>query len=473
MPRPQLQLPYLKRPYFLHGTEVRIAGSLGTAESVDEQHILERVFLGGWTAAALAEELDAAHGPPHNRVDEVLSKYAQAIGVAEVTLEPEYDIVVVEQGYGGVYVHTVELLKKLRERWNCLLICPEEPLFDDSSGTDTFTLRGLRRTTPGMSYFSFVHLVRSVVALTRCRLLLLAHRSQSLFLFDLLRGRRTVIYCDGFYDGGFARAQDFRLFDHSSLERRILGEIYYALANSDPNFFGLVASPQVNVDVLAAGCYSLRDAVENWCWGKAQTRNFVAHFPDLADRIRFMPPFTDPDLFHPEWVDRDQRILFTTTMHNIEKKGLPELLKAMLRIPDLEVRCVVRQPQHLPPIPEACRPRMEIGGLPKNEMVALYHRIWLNCRTSREESSPVSILETMICEVPQVVSPVVADQIPILEHGRTGFIVDPDDTRGLVRALRTLLEDPELRDRMGAECRQRACDYSFDARAHRFEELLR
>ena len=115
---------------------------------------------------------------------------------------------------------------------------------------------------------------------------------------------------------------------------------------------------------------------------------------------------------------------------------------------------------------------MEIGPVTKAEMVRIYHRMWLNCRTSREESSPVSILEAMICELPQIVSPTVAEQIPILEDGETGFIVDPDDTAELVRALRTLLGDAELRDRMGRECRARASTYSFQARSSRFEDLL-
>ena len=114
-----------------------------------------------------------------------------------------------------------------------------------------------------------------------------------------------------------------------------------------------------------------------------------------------------------------------------------------------------------------------MGGVTKSEMVDLYHTLWLNCRVSREESSPVSVLEAMICELPQIVSPVVAAQIPLLEDGKTGFIVEPDDTKGLVRALRTLLADRKLRDQMGREARRRACDYAYDKRAHALEKHLR
>ena len=471
-----VELPYLEHPYFLEGSELRMVGLTSEITSPEEALVLRRTFPGGASVPELAAELasEAELGPEaaERRVREILAKYSRAIGVTEVDVEPEYDVVVVEQGYGGVYVHTTELLKRLSERWRCLLICPETPLFSDSTGTDTLTLRGLREKAEGLSYFSFVHLVRSVVRRTKCRLLLITHRSQSLFLFDLLRKRKTVIYCDGFFDGGFAMGRDFRLVDDPDLEHRVLRELYYVYANSNPDFFGVNASPSQNVEILTAGCYSLRDAVENWCWGREQTDNFRRAFPDLGERVRFEPPFTDPDLFHPEWVERERRILFTTTMHNIDKKGFPELTKALKQLRSARVRCVVRQPDRLPPIPDSCRERMEIGPVKKSEMVRIYHRTWVNCRTSREESSPVSILEAMICELPQIVSPVVASQIPIMEDGKTGFIVDPDDTKGLVRALRTILDDADLRDEMGRECRARASTYAFDERSSKFEELL-
>ena len=84
----------------------------------------------------------------------------------------------------------------------------------------------------------------------------------------------------------------------------------------------------------------------------------------------------------------------------------------------------------------------------------------------------MSILESMTCELPQIVSPTVARQIPILEDGVTGFVVDPDDVDGLAWALRRILGDRDLRDRMGRECRRRACSLSFENRRGEFERLL-
>jgi glycosyltransferase involved in cell wall biosynthesis len=471
-------LPYLRSPVFPDGQLIRFQHSEQRLDDELERSLLDQIYDGGVDLDSLARqvyEAGAAEDP-----DSALAQMRTAfenpenlVGTVDLELEDEYDIIVVEQGYGGVYVHTVEFMKRLRERWKCLLLCPEDPLFEDDPEGDRVTLRTLRKIRPDFSYFSYVHLMRSIVKRTPCRLLLFAHRSQSLYLFDVVKDRNTVVYCDGFYDGLFQTAKHIRMRHTEATRRRVLAEMYYLLGNGEPDFLGLPSTPAINPHVLVAGYFSLRDARENWCWGRAQTDAFTAAFPQLAKDVHFMPPFTDPELFHEDWVERERVVLFTTTMHNIEKKGFPELVEAMQSLETCRVRCVVRQPHLLPPYPEEIADRLEIGGLKKPAMVELYHHVWVNCRTSREESSPVSILEAMICELPQIVSPTVAEQIPILEDGETGFIVDPDDVPALVEALRTILGDRELRDRMGTEARRRALEYSFDNRVEAFERNLR
>lgn len=475
--RAQLDLVYLKTPYFSHGDVVSLGGTSNAAGTPQKLALLESIFAGGVELGTLAESIAFDRGEPdqdavRERLRRTFSDPHSAIGCASVAAARTYDIIVVDQGYGGVYVHTIELLKRLSSRWSCLLICPEDPLFEDSCGTDVITLRSLRKSIPDLSYFSFIHIVRGLVQIVSARVLLLTHRSQSLFLFDLLRTRRTIIYCDGYYDGEFARARTFTLAESAAQQSNTLREIYYILANGNPAFFGFAPTPHVNHHLLAAGYVSLRDADHNWCWGREQTDAFLTAFPDLSDRIHFMPPFTDDRLFRQDLVARERTVLFTTTMHNIELKGFPELLSAMHRIRDMQVQCIVRQPHCLPPIPPSLRNRLRITSLAKDQMVQLYHKVWLNCRVSREESSPVSILESMVCEVPQVTSTVVARQLPIIENGKTGFVVEPQDRPGMVRALRTLLADSGLRDQMGRECRSRALQYGLERRISTFEGLL-
>lgn len=472
----QTLVPYLRRPVYRHGATVTFDHRGESSLTPVQVKVLDRLIKADATLEDLVDiavgEGDATREGARERMMEAYSRPDNVAGIVALDLAEEYDIIAVDQGYGGVYVHTVELVAMLRERYRVLLISPEDPLFEDSRHADDLTVPLLKQTDPSISYFSFVQIVRAVIAKCRSKLLFLSHRSQSLFLFDRVQNQPTIIYCDGFFDGAFRFSEQFSLPTGESEDARILDELHFILGNSQPGFFGFLAGPHVNTAMLKAGYAALSRAKENWCWGLGQARGFQDAFPHLRDRVLFEPPFTNEGLFHPERVARERVVLFTTTMHNIEKKGLPELVKAMEQMPEVRVRCVVRQPDRLPPIPTAVRLRMTMGAVKKPEMVDLYHRVWLNCRTSREESSPLSILEAMSCEVPQVISPVVADQIPILEDGRTGFIVDPDDTDRLVRSVRAILEDPELRDAMGKECRRRVLEYSLGKRIGRFERYL-
>lgn len=464
-----LRVPYLRMPCYVRGDEVRFGNGLVQRVSPGEAAMVRAVFTGGVTL----EELAALGGVDAEELATEFADPSNAIGLVELDLPAASDIVLVEQGYGGVYVHTVELFKELRRHWRCLLLSPTAPLFEPEPLPDTLTLDALRATDPRLDYLAWIQIVRTLVRRSRCSLLMLMHRSQSMFLFDLLRDHRTVIYCDGFYDAAFRRVHDFHLDETEEHRREVLEEVYYVVANGPPNFFGLQASPTNNARMLMAGAYSLEAAVENWCWGKDQHEQFVSAFPTIAESIRLALPFTNAGLFRPEeGRRREQRVLFTTTMHNIDQKGYPELVRAMELAPEIRTRVVVRQPERLPKAPARVRSRMEFGSVTKQEMTGLYHSLWVNCRTSRSESSPMSILESMTCELPQIVSPTVARQIPILEDGVTGFVVDPDDVGGLAWALRRILGDRELRDRMGRECRRRACSLSFENRRGEFERLL-
>ncbi|CAM2063802.1 Glycosyltransferase family 4 protein [Sulfidibacter corallicola] len=389
------------------------------------------------------------------------------IGVLDLRLKRRYDVILIDQGYGGVWVNTVQIFKMLRRKVRTLLISPVKPLFEDDDRGDVLTLEDLRQDWPELSYFSFVHLVRGVIATLKTDLLLISHRSQSLFLFDLVGNQPTVIYCDGFCDPRFALG---RAMAPGIRNEALLRELFFVLAASPPSFFGILSDPSKSFALLTMGRRALCAARENWCWGEHQRQVMTAGLPHLNPPPKFVPPFIDTGIFRPSLVDRTKRVLFTTTMHNIDKKGLPELLKVMGRVSKLEVHCVVRQPEHLPKEVRRFGRRIQVQTLPRRRMIEAYHRVWFNCRVSREESSPVSILEAMACELPQIVSPAVARQIPIIEDGTTGFVIDPDDTNGFCRAVRTLLEDPKLRDCMGRACRERVLAYDLHRRE---DEVLR
>ena len=69
--------------------------------------------------------------------------------------------------------------------------------------------------------------------------------------------------------------------------------------------------------------------------------------------------------------------------------------------------------------------------------------------SSRSEGLPVSVLEAMAAELPVVASSV--GGLPeLVVDGETGFLVAPGDANELASALRRLIEDRDLRRRLGA-----------------------
>jgi glycosyltransferase involved in cell wall biosynthesis len=162
-------------------------------------------------------------------------------------------------------------------------------------------------------------------------------------------------------------------------------------------------------------------------------------------------------------------------MHNIRRKGIIELARAMRLLPDsIRVTCVVGQPEHLPKEINPERHRFDvIAKLPKPDLVDLYHRCAVYVRVSRDESSPLSILEAMACGLPVIVPSMVAANFPIFEEGATGFIVEPGDPPGvLADRIARICNDPERRARMSAECMRRAERQSLDVGIQRFRALI-
>jgi len=89
------------------------------------------------------------------------------------------------------------------------------------------------------------------------------------------------------------------------------------------------------------------------------------------------------------------------------------------------------------------------------------------------EGLSLAILEAMACEVP-VIATAVAEHPNVLDDGRAGSLILPENDDSLVEALLHLAKHPEVRSSLGQAGRQRALDrYSYDGMMVAYQQLYR
>lgn len=103
----------------------------------------------------------------------------------------------------------------------------------------------------------------------------------------------------------------------------------------------------------------------------------------------------------------------------------------------------------------------------------LFNRCSVLCLPSRAEGMPMSLLEAMASGMAVVATPVGA--IPqVIEDGVNGLLVPVDNDRALAEALARLLEDRDLRERLGSEARRTVFEkYGMQVHVRALVELYR
>ena len=85
---------------------------------------------------------------------------------------------------------------------------------------------------------------------------------------------------------------------------------------------------------------------------------------------------------------------------------------------------------------------------------------------------PAVLIESGLCGLPAVTTPVGAIEDVVVD-GLTGRVVPIDDAAALLDALRSLVQDPAERRRLGEAARARCSSmFTIDAVAPRWEQLF-
>ena len=185
------------------------------------------------------------------------------------------------------------------------------------------------------------------------------------------------------------------------------------------------------------------------------------------ERMHTIPLGVDADVFTPGTPSTGSRVpgrIVVVTSADVPLKGLLVLLEALAKIrverPLAHLVCVGK-------VREGGAAQRQVGELgltdavtfrsniPESELVDLLRSAEVAVVPSLYEGFSLPAVEEMACGLPLVAT--TAGALPEVAgpHGEAALLVPPGDTGALAAAITTLLDNPELRARLGAEGRRR------------------
>ena len=115
--------------------------------------------------------------------------------------------------------------------------------------------------------------------------------------------------------------------------------------------------------------------------------------------------------------------------------------------------------------------RVRLVAPQPHEVISTYYRAADVCLVpSRSESFGLVALEAAACGSP-VVASAVGGLTTLVEHGRTGFLVEGRDPSDFATYVNRILDDPALAEGLSARAATRALDYSWREAAERLRAL--
>lgn len=180
-------------------------------------------------------------------------------------------------------------------------------------------------------------------------------------------------------------------------------------------------------------------------------------------------PGTDQGRFTPAEAPTPFPPVLLTVGRLVPRKGVDTVLRALPRVlrvqPDVEYRIVGSGPDRPRLITLARELQIGssvkfMGNVPDEHLPALYRNAHVYVMPAREERQSASIegfgivyLEASACGLP-VIAGRSGGAVEAVLHGKTGYLVDPHAPDALADTLIHLLQDHELRARLGARGRQ-------------------
>jgi glycosyltransferase involved in cell wall biosynthesis len=167
--------------------------------------------------------------------------------------------------------------------------------------------------------------------------------------------------------------------------------------------------------------------------------------------------------------------------HQNPKKNLDQLIRAFMRVKNIDTSLSLvlvgdgpmrRTLEELAGALQLDGKIHFLGWKNRAEVAELLKGCTLFVLPSKSEPFGIVIIEAMACRKPVVASRV--GGIPeIIEHGKNGIMVDPDDPLDLAGAIEALLNDPDLRESLGANGQLTVHErFTYETMGRRYESLF-
>jgi glycosyltransferase involved in cell wall biosynthesis len=185
------------------------------------------------------------------------------------------------------------------------------------------------------------------------------------------------------------------------------------------------------------------------------------------ERLTVVPVGVDHTVFRPyDDVVKKKGRLMVTTSSDVPMKGLVPLLEAIAKLRaerDIDL-IVIGRPKENGRVALALE-RLglsdivtTITGVSDEELARLYGEAEIAIVPSLYEGFSLPAIEAMSCGVPVVATTGGALPEVVGVSGETGLLVEPNSPDALVDAIRRLLDDPELREKLGNAGRERVIE---------------
>ncbi len=220
--------------------------------------------------------------------------------------------------------------------------------------------------------------------------------------------------------------------------------------------------------------------------GHEMRREMIGHYPWLPpERVEVIHIGKDTRLFQPgatapgrrRWKLPEDAVVVGVTSQLEQKKGHAVLLEALHRLGDERVHLAIVGEG---PLREALQCQAEVLDLGARvhflgftrALSELLRALDVFALPSFSEGFPNTLVEAMATGLPCIATRLCC--VPeILEHGKSGLLVEPDDPEALATALGSLVADPALRRSLGAAARARVEEgFSLEATTDRLVAYL-